>query len=843
MEKLSYKTRGMSSPQGKQRVYFTCHPADFKLYFEKISEEILKLQNCAIWYKKELEEVDTADLSQMQLFVIPITERFLQEKNHALEVEFQYALEHHIPILPIMQESGLVEVFNRICGDLQWIDPYAQDETAIGYNEKLSKFLSSILVGDELAEKVRAAFDAYIFLSYRKKDRKYAKELMRLIHKNEFCRDIAIWYDEFLIPGENFNKAIEGALKKSELFALTVTPNLVNEDNYVMSTEYPMAKEAGKMIFPVEMVATDKDELQKKYLDIPNCVNVQDESILSKELLACIQKLAIKENDHSSEHNFFIGLAYLGGIDVEVNHEQAVTLIAGAAELGLPEAMEKLVAMYRNGEGVARDYKEAVKWQEKLTESFRKKYEENKTSENGHDLIARMTRLGNALKEIEEEKRSLEVFEECVKYGEEIAFTFEIEQNYKDLTTCYGKLASVYTKAGEQDKALRVLSKDLALCEGLVAKGAGEHLRGLSSTYESIADIFLQANKFSQARSYLDKALEIREQLASTGDGKRRYEDLAVCYANIGMVCRREKKFEEAEAFCAKAISLNEKLFEEQQDPVRMDFLIQSYDGMGRVWHAQKEYAKAQIYYLKSLQIMEMLASETESVKNYRQLAKGYEYVGTIYKKLNKLDSTICYYEKAFHIRKKLAELTGTLDNRETLLGSISVLGEAYLEKKDWENAKACFERMEKMAEEILEQTGNLVENRRNLVISKVKLGNLYKESGKLDIARTYYEKALEITKEIQKEENTGKIRKDIAVCYANLGAICEEEGRLEEARQYYVDAFEIHKALYDEEPTKDGYAYCAIACKKMINTYRLEGNMGGMLKWFAVFESLGKVD
>ena len=51
---------------------------------------------------------------------------------------------------------------------------------------------------------------------------------MRLIHKNEFCRDIAIWYDEFLTPGENFNDAIKEALQKSGLFVLTVTPNLVN---------------------------------------------------------------------------------------------------------------------------------------------------------------------------------------------------------------------------------------------------------------------------------------------------------------------------------------------------------------------------------------------------------------------------------------------------------------------------------------------------------------------------------------------------------------------------------------------------------------------------------------
>ena len=62
-------------------------------------------------------------------------------------------------------------------------------------------------------EKIRAAFDAYIFLSYRKKDRAYAQELMHLIHKNRFCKDIAIWYDEFLTPGESFRANVEKMMR------------------------------------------------------------------------------------------------------------------------------------------------------------------------------------------------------------------------------------------------------------------------------------------------------------------------------------------------------------------------------------------------------------------------------------------------------------------------------------------------------------------------------------------------------------------------------------------------------------------------------------------------------
>ncbi len=369
MATLKYKTRGNSSPQGKPRVYFCCHPEDFNKYFESISDEILAKQNCAFWYSdKEVvrDEDFFLDLKQMQLFVMPVTTNLLCTENEALDTELRFAIENHIPILPLMQESGLEELFNKKCGDLQFLDKNNTDITAISYDEKLQKYLESVLIGDELAEKIRAAFDAYVFLSYRKKDRRYAQELMRLIHKNEFCRDIAIWYDEFLTPGENFNDSIKEALQKSGLFVLTVTPNLVNEPNYIMTIEYPMAKQEGKPILPAELVPTDREQLSEKYEDIPNPADAHNESELSEALLESIKKMAIKENDKSPEHNFFIGLAYLNGIDVEVDSEKAIKLIEHAAASGLIEAAEKLVSIYSLGQGVKRDTEKAVRWQECL---------------------------------------------------------------------------------------------------------------------------------------------------------------------------------------------------------------------------------------------------------------------------------------------------------------------------------------------------------------------------------------------------------------------------------------------------------------------------------------------
>ena len=260
MSYLSYHTRGNTSPQGKPKVYLLIDPPNEALA-KAIADELLAAVNCAVFFRKERianESEHLATLSEMNLFVLPITTNFLTGNGEAYTVEFTFAQNAQVPILPLMQESGLDELFNQKCGDLQYLDKNRREPAALPYQEKLEKFLNAILVKDELAAKIRNSFDAYVFLSYRKKDRLHIKELMQLIHENDFCRDVAIWYDEYLTPGENFNETIAEALHNSEIVALAVTPNLVNEKNYVMTVEYPMAKNAHKTILPIELVKTDK---------------------------------------------------------------------------------------------------------------------------------------------------------------------------------------------------------------------------------------------------------------------------------------------------------------------------------------------------------------------------------------------------------------------------------------------------------------------------------------------------------------------------------------------------------------------------------------------------------
>ena len=82
-----------------------------------MSGEILAKQNCAVYYDSEPEAAYSEEelfvtLDEMNLFVMPVTYKLLGTSNRAIDTEFRYAIEKHIPVLPLMQESGLETLFN-----------------------------------------------------------------------------------------------------------------------------------------------------------------------------------------------------------------------------------------------------------------------------------------------------------------------------------------------------------------------------------------------------------------------------------------------------------------------------------------------------------------------------------------------------------------------------------------------------------------------------------------------------------------------------------------------------------------------------------------------------------
>lgn len=655
MNELKFKTRGQEKPNRKQKVYFMHHPDDFDQYFDRISNEILAISDCAIayyhWQDSDGEPFDQAryeaELGEMRLFVLPITTKLLTCPCRAMEFEFRFALQHKIPVLPLMQEEGLVDLFNLKCGDLQYLDKNVRDDTALGYEEKLRNYLESILISDELALKVRAAFKAYIFLSYRKKDRAYAQSLMRLIHQNDFCRDVAIWYDEFLNPGENFNDAIRDAIDKSKLFALVATPNLLEKGNYVLENEYPHAVTSKKPIMAVELQPTDRQQWKSQLGDdAPELIGLQEISYLKQALLKHLEDIAKKPRNNDPKHNFFIGLAYLGGVDVERDADRALQLIRSAAEAGLAEAMEKLAKMYHNGEGVERDYQEEIVWLEKLADQAGERYRKTGDYYDGVDCFFRLWALGAAWFDLRQLDRAQIAYQKQCDVADVLVANKEATSyTMRYLAYAYLRLGGVCKEKGEKKPALAYYRKAFAIADGLPKEPRERSAQTLlASCYLDLGDAYFNVLRFWKAKRCYRKYLDIRKTLAEeTGSAEDRRE-LAMAYDEVA-----ELSCYTAQSYYEMAMMIREELVKELNTLDARYELSVSYVFLGNLYKGLFENEKAKNFYQQALDIQETYVRERNTVDGRSKLAMTCYSLGTMTKDRRLL-------ERAYRTYSELSE-------------------------------------------------------------------------------------------------------------------------------------------------------------------------------------------
>ena len=573
MSELKVKTKGDADPKGKARVYFTCHPKDFDKYFELVCEKLFASHDCAVYYTENMsdqlsdDEYET-DLGHINLFVIPVTLSLLTTPNRAMDSDFPFAKRSLIPVLPLLFDKELDGTYSRPdkFGSLQYLAPFSKDVTEISFEEKLERYLKSVLVDDRTAERVRAAFDAYIFLSYRKKDRKKANELMRLIHSVPRCRDIAIWYDEFLTPGENFSENIQRAMEKSELFALLVTPNLVNEENYVRDVEYPAAVEAGMDILAAEAEKTDPDVLRACFPGLKDeAVDIRDADQFQARLMTTIRRLGLETENTGSVHTYLIGLAYLDGIDVEVDRKRAVQLITSAAEMDLPEAVKKLISMYREGVGVPRDYHAACRWSKKYVSICEREYGEKdvRVLNARHDLGLLYDTLGDY-------RSALEIFNEI--------YSLRCQIQGKESRASLGELfciAHIYSQMHEYSRALEIEEE----LYRIRAEIYGEQDLETQNVLSAIALAYSEQGNYRKAREIQEKILENYRSIYG-----EEHERTLTAVNNLAVTCGRMGDYSQEASLLQDALKIWKKTRKEDQ-PEAMTAktnLAECYKGMGK---------------------------------------------------------------------------------------------------------------------------------------------------------------------------------------------------------------------------------------------------------------------
>ena len=198
-------------------------------------------------YRETEQDADIFDkIKEMNVIVFPVTDRLLSHPgDHAFHL-IDTAISLSIPILPLLQTEAYhqaiemaEEEYKKVCEEgapdakeeaylrrtdtaknnletfiseyngffhnRQFLEKASRDNTALPFYEKLRTFLNSFLVDERTEKQIKSAFDAHIFMSYRKRDRKDMLKLMQLIHQQKIFENTALWFDEFLTPGRNFD--------------------------------------------------------------------------------------------------------------------------------------------------------------------------------------------------------------------------------------------------------------------------------------------------------------------------------------------------------------------------------------------------------------------------------------------------------------------------------------------------------------------------------------------------------------------------------------------------------------------------------------------------------------
>lgn len=835
------------------RVYVSIHPDDFDSCFRMICGDIFMARdNCAIFYDADPgnvtdEEELTLVLSEMRLIVVPVSRKLLSGACRAMKAEIPFGVKNNIPVLPILVERDeggeLTAAFNRteIFGGLQFLNRYENDPTALRYEDKLAGFLESVLISEEENRRIRNEFSSKIFLSYRKKDRKYAQELMRRIHKVDVCRDTAIWYDEYLIPGESFDSNIMEALNECDVFVMSVTPSFAEPGNYVADHEYPDAVRKGKPIAAADMIRSGQvspDSLEELYPGIKSLwVDPEDEDSLGVALKKHLMEDAgISEGkllNNEGEHLYYIALAYKNGIRAESDPARAAELFRMSAENGCCEAYLRLIRMERTGDGVERDYDAALECAEEAENNLKPR--EGDSFRTDHVLACVYEEKGHIFTDLREKEEAFAAYRDSYELRRKMHARYR-EAPLKDYAESMITLASSLFASGASDKA-KNLADEFVSESGVFSGGDAEPaapqetpdnteneigiLRVKARISSLLSTVCIQLRHHTDALAHLKRRLDLCERIeAATGDtgdlealgnAYLSYADF-VKNTNAGEANLYTDRYSRVKSRLDEFGGNRHKTINDAVDTVRIadNCLLRASAGdSGMLDKAKALYSEAE----------EISSGLTEGSDRYNALV----LTATVYKRYGEIGkasggsvkSVLEHFEKALGI---CCRAEREYRNDPQLLhmksGLLDQIGAIYLGIGDLTAATERFTdalETDMMASRIIKDTAS----KHNLAKSHMRLSEINRRRGHQPVADVNTKSAVRILEPLCRETDDYRILEDLAAAYFRLGI--SDRLRGEERLDYCRKAAQSYKQLTEMTNGAEEYVQAYASARKLI--------------------------
>ena len=732
------------------RVFFCSHPSDMSKC-KALIDDVLALSDCIACFDCDPSGAENAEwkamLSDMQLFVVAVSPRFLNEPSRAKDTELPLAKELHIPILPVLTEPVCLAEYNRVFPDIQYLDPGDESDAALPYTQKLERALGEVLQNSFTRAKIRDSFGISFFLSYRKKDRRGAQRLLDKIHSRENFQSVAIWYDEFLLPGEDFNHSIEEAMSRSSLFLMSVTPHMLEPTNYVLDVEFPAAVEKQMQIVAVETQSTNQNDFSDKFKEAPPLIPLEDENRLFEALKEITDTPALQK-ENTPEHTYYLGLAYLNGISVEVNRPLGVGLIKEAAQKGCALALEKLIHMYRCGDGVKRNYTEVIRLRERQIDLFYAAFATLNSAENLEAYLCALIDLAEEYKNLGDCNAARRVLNKTKTEADRLRGLRHLNGVGALYTRIViGRLAAVERLAGNIDEAIMILKSNLPFFRfEFEESGSDVDRRGLAVLLQELANLYAEKGNTAKSEKFASEALSLHEELVKGANASAldRY-NLGVNLFNKCLSLFEEGAHEQAIKTCYRAIETVSAAMDHRESYslyVRLHLLLgEGYEKLKNANGAKAAYAKAidvcespaTPQDIVTLRLKaEALTALGEANVSECNLIKARQYLRAADELYDELISQFGE-KKLYRARAKIAFIDAQVCYTQTLY-----TGAAY-------NYEKCIEYMEKYTEEAPEAKDLHV-----LALASYLLGNMNRTSPDVPLLQ----KAFTIWSELAAKEN-----------------------------------------------------------------------------------------
>lgn len=498
------------NPSTNKNILILCHPQLVNYYIQQLKDKIWKFHGgVTIWHTQtEVRNSEKLlnEIKKMDLVIVLVSEMFMFGQHVIRDIVLPYAISEKLTLLPIVLSNEVEAKFDEHYGHIHFVkslDDIESIATIINDYTPSVKKKENIQASYIDMQCTKNPFSQTYFVSYRKKDGQYIDFLQKKVHENYALIDTQLWYDTYLVPGENYDERLIRMMDSCDAVILLVTAQLLEPDNYVLRKEMPYAMASGKRIVAIQVEECDLESIKQVY-KIQDIYRLDEWDCFSD--LLSVAGISVPKVSMTAQHIYSIGKEYLDGSVAEKNHKLAVSLLHKASELGYIRAYETLIEVFSgNYKDFSVDYDKTISLLKSYINILSEKYFWQKNK-----IFAYMRKLGDFYYENNEFNEAYCQYQLCYKYIKEINQNESIELT-KCLSVSCLNIARTLNELGEIEKAEMYYRKTIDL-DMRMYNDVGDDSHSLVNLLVSLS----QTGEFYQQRGFYLKAKIMYDEVITT---------------------------------------------------------------------------------------------------------------------------------------------------------------------------------------------------------------------------------------------------------------------------------------------------------------------------------------